>query len=586
MTRSLLTWGLLTLAGCAVAQPDEFELADDLAEEEAFVEWTPPQEPELEPELEAAQAPLSPRAATSIPTCSQNTMDEVLAPATIERRTVGINCHLTLRPTDVVTKQLILQGAAASGVTLDCRGALLDGGLGTVNAGRDMIEVRSRKVTDAAGVVTWDRPEDVTIRNCRIYGSMRVYGMGKNGEGPDVRESSRRAGHVARVRNAAPRRITIDNMTLWAFSRTPLYIAPGVTYVTVTNSELTGTSVSVALYLDTESARNVIRNNYFHVTNRKDHAFRTQRREELAIDNSSENEIMNNRFSTLEGGGIYLYRNCGEGGTIRHGTPSHNKIINNVFYYNQYDGDNPAIYVGSRSNESRDYCDDEDGYPWGSSADNRSFARYNVVMQNQIYKRSVSDMIKQGDSTNRPNYIAHNQTVASEIYRQAGCYVPTGYKTFILHGQTLDVFRGAGGVPVCTGRGYTCDDGRLKPTSSTSCAVTRVVAECRVTDSNSGCQKTAACPAGKRLVGASAACNLEDGAVTDAQLASVPAGAISVVRASDNVSDGQCWLGDDRLSRGRKAVDGFEDRGSVTIGCREVDRNGGDCHIKAALYCR
>jgi len=51
----------------------------------------------------------------------------------------------------------------------------------------------------------------------------------------------------------------------------------------------------------------------------------------------------------LKQGGIYLYRNCGEGGTVRIETPSYNRILNNLFVYQRQELSDPAIYVGSRN---------------------------------------------------------------------------------------------------------------------------------------------------------------------------------------------------------------------------------------------
>jgi hypothetical protein len=521
--------------------------------------------------------------------CTAAKVAEVLAPATASADTVAIDCDLTLDSAAVVTKRLILKGEAASGVTVDCNGAMLNGGARTINANTDMIEVRSRRYTDANGLPAWERLEDVMIKNCHVIGAVRIWGMGKNGEAEDVRESSHQAGHVARVQANAPRRITFDNMTITALGRTPFYVSPGVTYVTLTNSEITGESTSVGVYLDTESYGNEIRNNYLHVTSLQEYVggIYRRKREELAIDNSSYNKIINNYFSTLEGGGIYIYRNCGEGGTVRHGTPRSNQIINNTFYYNHYEGDNPAIHIGSRGDDWwRFYCDDDDGYPWGSSVDDRSFAQYNVVMQNQIFKRSVSDMIKEGDSSNRPNYFDYNETVTSEQIRFAGCYVPSGYKNFILHGETIDVFKSQTGVPMCTSYSYTCNDGNLEFSSTSTCDVDRVTFDCQVSGDNNGCNRIVSCPSGRRIVGAVAACNLEYGSVTDSDLSAVAVGFIQVLRASDNVSNGRCYLGGTSLHSGQEEIQYVQGHSAVSMGCDEHDINGGDCHIQAALYCR
>jgi hypothetical protein len=514
--------------------------------------------------------------------CSPAKLSEVVTPATSNSSWVSVDCNLNLEKNHRVTKRLILEGADASNVTIDCHGATIDGGEGTVNEGKDMIEIRSHKFIDRGGNPQWERPENITVRNCNVTGSIRVWGMAKTGEGTDLRDSSRQPGHVERTRNNAPRRIVFDNMTITGTGRNPLYFAPGVSHSSLLNSEIKGRSNAVNLYLDAESYSNVIRGNYLHATTADGKSTPV-----MAIDGSSNNVVINNRFSALNHGGIYLYRNCGEGGTIRHMPPRNNTIINNVFYYNVYTGGNPAVYLGSR-NGNRDYCDDDSGYPYGSSVSDRDYAQYNVVMQNQIYKRSVSDMIKTGSSsTDSPNYIAYNETVTDAVDRPAGCYVGNGYETnFILHGQRIDLFKNSRGEPVCTDYTYSCNDGVLVRESGSSCRVSTVPFSCQISDSNAGCQARAACVRPQRIIGAKAACNLEFGTVSDQELADTSVNTLRVVRASDTVSDGQCFIGDSKRSSGEGSISGVIGYGGVPFGCSEKDKNGGDCHVRGVLYCQ
>ena len=130
-------------------------------------------------------------------------------------------------------------------------------------------------------------------------------GLGANGEAPLVRESSQRLGHTGRAQPAAPRGIVLEDLQIEADLRIPLYLGPGVTGVEVRHCVFTGSSASVALYLDAESARNTIENCTFDVR---------AGREVLAVDGSADNTIVGNRFARAAYGGIYLYRNCGEGG--------------------------------------------------------------------------------------------------------------------------------------------------------------------------------------------------------------------------------------------------------------------------------
>lgn len=342
-----------------------------------------------------------PAGAPALEACTAQQTAEALAPASAAAPALRLRCHLSLQAGDVVSKRLILEGREASGLHIDCHGARLAGGPGSLNAGRDMIEVRSRRRAGEGGPF-WERPEDVRIENCRVEGSIRVWGMGVNGQGADLVDASRQPGYVDRVRANAPRRIEFHRLHLVAGGRIPFYLGPGVSEVTLADSEITGQSNATAIYLDAESTANTIAGNRLAVTTR---------REAIAVDASSHNLIRNNRFEGLAGGGIYLYRNCGEGGTIRHTTPSHNRIVANTFVY-AADQDKPAVFLGARDG-LRWYCWADLGYDFGSSADNRDFARHNVVRDNRLVGREPAEAIVSGAAVNAPNDIGDNRRVTA-----------------------------------------------------------------------------------------------------------------------------------------------------------------------------
>jgi len=112
-----------------------------------------------------------------------------------------------------------------------------------------------------------------------------------------------------------------------------------------------------------------------------------------------------------------------------------------------------------------------------------------------------------------------------------------------------------------------------------------VTIECRVETNNDGCETRVSCPAGTTIRTARAACNLEYGPVSDKQLSSVEHGYVEVVRRSDHVDEGQCWLGSSQVDRGRVAIADVVGLTSVSVGCQEHDKNGGDCQIRGSLFC-
>jgi len=272
-----------------------------------------------------------------------------------------------------------LEGSGENGRIIDLQG-------GWLNEGKLTEMVICSKEAEKG----WDVPEKITIRNGRIRGSIRIFGLGVNGEAPKVRESSHREGHTARAQSAAPRAILLEDLKIEADHRIPLYLGPGVTGVTVRNCTFTGWSVSTAVYLDAESGGNRIEGCTFDVRSG---------REVMAVDGSATNTIFGNRFLQVDYGGIYLYRNCGEGGTVRHQTPRGNVIENNFFNMRDLSSGSYGVWLGSRKGR-RSYCEDDIGYPFGSSIDNRDFADQNTLRGN-IFQPASDRSVRDDGSDNR-----------------------------------------------------------------------------------------------------------------------------------------------------------------------------------------
>jgi hypothetical protein len=276
--------------------------------------------------------------------------------------------------------------------------------------------------------------------------------------------------------------------------------------------------------------------------------------------------------------------------------PMWNVIMNNVFAFAPpFWNDDAAINVGSRDydswHESPFTCDEDEypGSPYGSGVSNKDFALYNAVMQNQFVadptRNSLDDFIRSRDwSDNDPNYLTANTVVpdaAALQSRPAGCFVPEYGQALLADGESREIVESDS----CTGT-VTCRDGEVIHELDLDCRVTEVPFECQAIGDDGGCEGVALCPAGGTLVGAKAACNLEYGTVDDATLDGLPVQRLSVVRASDEVEDGLCRLGDDAVSRNQDVLHPFDgDSSGVEFGCSEHDANGGDCHVKGVAYC-
>lgn len=302
--------------------------------------------------------------------CTPAEIDVLIRPAEPSASPLRLTCFATLPPGASVQRRLLFEGAESSGSGLDCRGGAI-GFPGEPSTTRNpTVAVWSRRDGDR-----WSLPRDVRIVDCTIHGNLRVWGLGRDDiEG--LRLSSRTADHTPRLQEAAPAGLTLEKVTFVATGSIPLYVGPGVIGLSMNGGRFSGRSVSTAIYLDAESQGAVIENVAFDIATG---------REQIAVDGSARNRIVGNHFRLAGRGGVFLYRNCGEDGVIRHQTPSDNRIADNRFEGAAWFRPQ-AVVVGSREGRRR-YCGDDAGWPFGSSLDDRDHATGNQVANNTVRYR-------------------------------------------------------------------------------------------------------------------------------------------------------------------------------------------------------
>lgn len=275
-----------------------------------------------------------------------------------------LTCRAEL-PGGEVKRRVLIEGAEASGAGIDCGGGVIRAP-GEATSQAPTVAVWSRRDGEA-----WSRPVGAWLKNCTVIGNVRIWGMGAGGSMRDLLASSRTADHTTAAQSAAPIGTVLERVRFDGTGTIPLYVGPGVTRTTVVRSRFSGRSVSTAVYLDAESAGALIQDNDFTI--------RTGR-EQIAVDGSGANRIVGNRFALGGKGGVFLYRNCGEDGVIRHQTPSYNQITDNVFSGAAWL--RPRTVVVAAREGNRGYCGDDAGYPFGSSLDDGDGATGNLVARN------------------------------------------------------------------------------------------------------------------------------------------------------------------------------------------------------------
>lgn len=532
-----------------------------------------------------------PHGAQAVEACSPAKLALLRSPPLPGDGAVLIDCDLTLTPGEVITRSLYFtQGAVSNGVTVDCAGATLSHT--DLNADLPRINIQSRSYLDGQGNTRWERPRDITVRNCTLQGNINVTGMGGQNT-PAVRDSSRtNANHTQLMRDAAPTHIVFDNLTVDPEGYIAAYLYMGTTAVTIQNSRFVGQGRSTVIYLDAESGQHQILNNRFETV---------PGREVIAVDGSSENRIEGNTFATSPKGGVFIYRNCGEAGTVRHNEPVKNDLFGNVFQ----DASGlvvgwPHIWVASR-NGNRSYCEADAGYPYGSSVDNLDHAHSTAIKGNHFNAGALTVYLAAGPSYLIDNVATGpaalpavdgfggtfvNNHVGAAPEPSTACFWRASVPMLLADGESTDLDLANPQAATCAAQRMACQAGSLVPQPS-SCDPARIVQKhfkCAVKGSDAGCAKALSCGGGRRIQALKARCNLESGPIDRVALAGAAWNTLVVDRASDVVGEGHCQVGGYDIASSATHVLGRLAQ-PADARCYEHDTDGGDCQIEGDLVC-
>jgi hypothetical protein len=112
-------------------------------------------------------------------------------------------------------------------------------------------------------------------------------------------------------------------------------------------------------------------------------------------------------------------------------------------------------------------------------------------------------------------------------------------------------------------------------------------AECKITGNSNGCTTNFICPQNQAITAVKVGCNLEWGTVTDSQMNSVRWGKMNILRQTDtNTRASFCRVETDREKyAGSHSISSPIGKTAVSMSCKEHDKNGGDCHVKAQFIC-
>lgn len=457
--------------------------------------------------------------------CDSKILSDVYSSKSTKR--IILNCSATFKKNSVITAPLWFEGKEGSNSTIDCNNSTL------LNGAR----IRSNKV-NVNGNYVWQRPENVTIKNCNIKGGVRVSGIKEIGVvlHEDLVLSSRFAGHTLRAQKSAPKNISILNSTIEAIGGVPFYIDAGVTGFKLENSTILGHSEKEGIYLDAETSSAVIRNNIFRI-----HTGRPL----IAIDGSANNIIEGNQILGKRNGGILIYRNCGEKGLVRHQAPMNNTIKENYFD-NNFKQARPDIWIGSR-----DRKEDHESFCWQD--------------------KNLEDIKDIADSfdTRFKDLPADIQmrVIASKNYGVGSSKINSDMaKDNIVTGNTTS-------LPIRYSNSQNIIKNNIAPFEIS----------CHVSGNSDGCMRKFICPENKKIKAIKVACNLETTFISDVRFKNQKVNTINIQKESKGHSS--CEVNQIGLNTGSTSVENLLGQSSLKIQCHDTEKDGGDCAVRAGIIC-
>ncbi|CAI8735370.1 right-handed parallel beta-helix repeat-containing protein [Pseudomonas sp. IT-P218] len=285
-----------------------------------------------------------------------------------------------------------------SNTHLDCNGATLEGeGKRAVG-----IQIDGKKKLI----------ENVTVENCRIQ-NFKNRGVNIT-SGLRIKDFSADTDANYKL---APKKILIDHVAVLGSGRGGVYFDSYVTDSVLRNSTVEG-SGKVGVYLEQGTQRIQILNNTIRNNGVDGH------REGLAIDSSAHNTVKGNHFISNAGGGVFIYKNCGENFSSGKSALRWQSSDFNIVQDNTFRDERVGVWIASRQSKDLskwgcgDPSVDESGRFFADHANNNVVERNefcntvtavrvegdnNIIVQNRIDSASRRQVFEPYQNVNKPD---------------------------------------------------------------------------------------------------------------------------------------------------------------------------------------
>jgi parallel beta-helix repeat protein len=360
-------------------------------------------------------------------------------PAWSRRETIDISASMKL-PENCVFEQVTIQ-LTAPNIDFDCNNAVFNGMTKVSrNEYRDAYSADEAPQGLAFSVSSAENAavhlSNITVRNCQIINYISALDVKLNLTDETKTALRNGSGNEDSLRAKAPADIKVLNSKIINSHGSGIYINRYVTGFELSSSRVKG-SGGPGIYLDAGSraakiAASVIEGNGFFSYNPEDRRREARRsdlakREGLAVDATSLNEIKNNTFRDNADGGVYLYKNCWEDAVADlNELPRTTGANSNLIEGNSFIDERVGVWLAERADRDLNAfdCGDELIYSTGNEKYYRDYARENTVSGNTFTNNEEAIRVKDDANIVRNNTFVGTEkfdiSVGSEIREKIG----------------------------------------------------------------------------------------------------------------------------------------------------------------------
>ncbi len=303
----------------------------------------------------------------------------------------------------------------SSNIVFDCNKSILNG-LGKTKRNSPVVPSPYKRGDDpvvvAFNIVGSENNliQDITVKNCdlRYYVNGFNVSLSLNKTTHDDLKNNRNVTALENhLRTLSPKNIRIENTQITGSHKAGIFVQRYINGLTIDKTNIVSAG-DIGVYLESGTQNITISNSSFskngettYDIKKRLRKLRVRKREAIAVDSSSHNKIINNRFIDNAGGAIFIYKNCYERYKEAEQLPRYQQSNFNTIQNNLFKDERRGVWIASRQDRDLDNFDCGDPLVFEDKNEKyyEDFAKYTRILNNTFEDVKEAIIVEDDNST-------------------------------------------------------------------------------------------------------------------------------------------------------------------------------------------